>query len=145
MSQILLWMLIGIFGLAIFIAIPLSLKVSDMVYENHREIVETALTEADQMSDESAKLSNEENNGGVLSLLRKTGQTISGFLDKGAQIINRFVESVAVFIVTSCVIPILVLAFVLWLIKLLFGVRLDLPRRRGGTERTTEYTAPDEG
>ena len=98
-----------------------------MVYENHREIVETALQESDEMSEESAQISNESGSNGVLSLLKKTGKTISGVLDQGAQIINRFVESIAVFIVTSCIIPILVLAFVLWLIKLLFGVKIALP------------------
>ena len=131
---------IAVFGLAVFIAIPFSLKVSDMVYENHREIVETALQESDEMSAESAQISNESGSNGVLSLLKKTGKTISGVLDQGAQIINRFVESIAVFIVTSCVIPILVLAFVLWLIKLLFGVKLALPGPRG----KEKPPAPDE-
>ena len=56
-------------------------------------------------------------------------------LDKGANIINRFVESIAVFIVTSCIIPILVLAFVLWLIKLLFGVKITLPRGKKQPEK----------
>ena len=131
---------IAVFGLAVFIAIPFSLKVSDMVYENHRDIVETALQESDEMSAESAQISNESGSNGVLSLLKKTGKTISGVLDQGAQIINRFVESIAVFIVTSCVIPILVLAFVLWLIKLLFGVKLALPGPRG----REKPPAPDE-
>ena len=126
---------VAIFGLAVFIAIPLSLRVSDVVYENHREIVETALQESDQMSEESAQISNESGSNGVLSLLKKTGKTISGVLDQGAQIINRFVESIAVFIVTSCVIPILVLAFVLWLIKLLFGVKITLPQMKKGQEK----------
>lgn len=126
---------IAIFGLAVFIAIPLSLRVSDMVYENHRDIVETALQESDEMSAESAQISNESGSNGVLSLLKKTGQTISGVLDKGAQIINRFVESIAVFIVTSCIIPILVLAFVLWLIKLLFGVKISLPKGKKQPEK----------
>ena len=118
-----------------FIAIPFSLRVSDMVYENHREIVETALQESDEMSEESAQISNESGSNGVLSLLKKTGKTISGVLDQGAQIINRFVESIAVFIVTSCIIPILVLAFVLWLIKLLFGVKIALPQRKKSQEK----------
>ena len=59
-------------------------------------------------------------------------------LDQGAQIINRFVESIAVFIVTSCIIPILVLAFVLWLIKLLFGVKIALPSRKKEPAETDE-------
>ena len=90
---------------------------------------------ASTMSAESAQISNESGSNGVLSLLKKTGKTISGVLDQGAQIINRFVESIAVFIVTSCIIPILVLAFVLWLIKLLFGVKIVLPQRKKSQEK----------
>ena len=38
--------------------------------------------------------------------------------------LNRFVESLAVMIVTACIIPLLVLLFFLWLIRQLTGVDL---------------------
>lgn len=119
---------IAVFALVIFFAIPLSLKVSDTVYENHREIVQQALTEAGDMGEKSSQLSGAEDRNGLLTLLRGWKDSVSSFLDRGAQIINRFVESIAVFIVTSCVMPLLVLALILWLVKILFGIQIDFPR-----------------
>ena len=43
-------------------------------------------------------------------------------------VLNRFIEALAVMIVTSCVIPILVLFFFVWVTKLILGV--DLPPLR---------------
>lgn len=122
---------IAIFSLVVFFAIPISLWVSDAVYENHKDIVETALTETNQMNDQSSQIS--EANGDktkITSLLASWKETISGFLDKAAQIINRFVESIAIYIATTCVIPLLVLALFLWLIKVLFGFAIDFPNPR---------------
>ena len=36
-------------------------------------------------------------------------------------LLSRFIEAVAVMIVTSCLLPILVLFFIAWLIRLLFN------------------------
>ena len=42
--------------------------------------------------------------------------------------LNRFIEAIAVMLVTSCVIPILVLLFFVWLVKLVLGVNITLPQ-----------------
>ena len=55
--------------------------------------------------------------------------TVTELTNKAASIMNRFIEAVAVMIVTSCVIPLLVLLFFLWLVKLLTGADLR-PQRR---------------
>ena len=46
-----------------------------------------------------------------------------------SEILNRFIESLAVMIVTSCVIPILVLLFSLWIINQVFGFSIPAPSR----------------
>ena len=122
---------LAVFSLAVFAAIPISLRVSDMVYENHKEIVEIALTDTNQMDDQSTQISEA---GGdkskIASLFTGWKETISGFINKGAQIVNQLVESIAVFVVTTCVIPLLVLVFILWLVKVLFGVAIAYPNPR---------------
>ena len=114
--------------MVVYLAIPLSLWVSDVVYENHKATVETALTETSQMDDKSSQIS--EANGDknkITSLFSGWKETISGFLDKAAKTVNRFVESIAIFVATTCVIPLLVLALILWLVKVLFGFAIDFP------------------
>ena len=43
--------------------------------------------------------------------------------------LNRFIEALAILLVTSCLIPILVLLFFVWLVKLVLGTNLDIPKR----------------
>jgi hypothetical protein len=50
-----------------------------------------------------------------------------GKLTDGARnSLNNFIEALAVMIVTSCIIPILVLVFFLWLAKIILGINIDL-------------------
>ncbi len=65
------------------------------------------------------------------SILRSLSETKDSITEKASNVMNRFVESLAVMIVTSCVIPILVLLFFLWIVKQLTGIDLrDLGPRR---------------
>ena len=67
------------------------------------------------MSDE---LENEEDK----SLWDKIKDGAAGAVKKVEQSLNQFVEALAVLIVTSCIIPILVLVFFVWLMKMLLGM-----------------------
>jgi uncharacterized protein HemY len=39
--------------------------------------------------------------------------------------LNRFIESIAIFIVTTCIMPLLVLVLLLWLVNKLTGISID--------------------
>ena len=59
--------------------------------------------------------------------------------------LNRFIEAIAVMLVTSCVIPILVLLFFVWLVKLVLGVNITLPQiGKKRRKREKEYEITDE-
>ena len=60
--------------------------------------------------------------------LDKIAGGVSGLLEKGEQLLNQFIESIAVMFVTSCLIPIAVLMFVLWLVRVMFEVQINVPR-----------------
>ena len=49
-------------------------------------------------------------------------------VDKLKHVLNDFLEALAVMLVTSCLIPVLVLVFFVWLVKLFLGVDLPAPR-----------------
>ena len=53
-------------------------------------------------------------------------------LEKGENLLNYYIETVAVMIVISCVIPILVLVFMIWLAHLLFGISVHVPKEMPG-------------
>ena len=129
---------LAVLALAVFLAIPGSIALSDAIYENHKEIVETTAAEAEQMQETSSQLSEaEETRNPISAILNKLQESTSGLLKKGTDLLNHYVESIAIFIVTTCVIPILSLAFFLWVIDKLVGVKIDFPdpRRRRRSER----------
>ena len=45
--------------------------------------------------------------------------------------LNSFIDSLAVMLVTTCGIPVLVLLFMFWMIKTLFGIDIKIPRPKG--------------
>ena len=72
----------------------------------------------------------EEDDGVLQQLFNKVKGGVTGQLDKFENTLNRITESIAVLIVTSCAIPVAVLIFFLWLVKLLTGINIEIPQGR---------------
>ncbi len=126
---------IGIIALALYFVIPISIRVSDIIYGAYRESIDSTISSAEALSDETAELRDAADDKNIIgSILSRISETADSLTDKAANILNRFVETLAVMIVTSCIIPVLVLLFFVWLIKLLTGVDLSasVPSPRGG-------------
>ena len=122
--------------LGVSLVIPLSIGASDMIYDAYRQSIEATITSAEELTDETSPLTNEEDKGVIKSILSKLSETTETLTNKASNILNRFVETLAVMIVTSCVIPLAVLLFFLWIIKILTGVDLtDHSRRFHGQRR----------
>ena len=133
-------------GVALYLIIPISFKVSDLIYGAYRESIDGTISAAETLSDETAPLADAaEDKGLVQSILDRLKETTSSLTDKAVDAVNRFVETLAVMIVTSCVIPVLVLLFFLWVIKQLTGVDLtaSLPRPRAGRMRRKPESKPE--
>jgi len=122
---------IAIMGFAIFLIIPISIKISSSIQtmygdelnatmenaENSARLIEDSVTEdSDENSTKGLNkiIENIKNAGGSFA----TGT--SEFMKYLEQLMSRFLEAMAILIVTACVIPILVLMSVVWLLKLLF-------------------------
>lgn len=114
-----------LFALAFFIAIPASIGVSDMVYDSYRQSIDMTVSETEQLNSETSALSEADGDEGLIArIMERLSETATGLADKAAKLLNRYVESLAVLIVTACIIPLLALAFFLWLLKLLTGVNM---------------------
>lgn len=169
-----------IFGLAIFIVVPASVKMSDLIENTYQAQIESAMKEAKEtqnivgdVSDSTETASTETENetpgnkedssksdtvsdSGVLGFLDKAKDAISNakesvgdavnsvaisseeLVKKVENTLNRFIEAVAVMIITSCVIPILVLVFFFWLIKILLEVDVTKNKFVNGLLSSTE-------
>lgn len=124
---------LAIFGASIFLVIPASVKVSDMIESTYQasieETIESAKNASSEIQEESEKSQkSEDSKSGLSALVNKFKTGVSDGVDNLENILNRFIEALAVMIVTSCVIPILVLLCFVWLTKTLLSVDIPTPQ-----------------
>ena len=124
---------IAIVSLALYFVIPLSVHVSDRIYETYQASIDSTISAAEELADDTNQLSEAgADQNAIQKVLGVLSEGAAGIADRGAELLNRFMESLAVMIVTSCVIPLLVLAFSLWIINQVLGTRISVRRPRLG-------------
>lgn len=120
------------FAAAVVLVIPVSVGVSDLIEATYQTSLEATLSAAREATEEvtdSAGATEEADEGFFSGLWSQVTESVtgavSGVSEQVGEMVNRFLEALAVLLVTSCVIPLLVLVFFVWLAKLL--VRAGLP------------------
>ena len=127
---------LAVFGCAIVLVIPASVGVSNLIEKTYHSSIQSTIDlalETTEEIEEDAELSaakEEEKKGNLFSeLLSKVSDTVTVATDKIENVLNHYLEALAVLLVTSCVIPVLVLVFFVWLVKIILGVSIPMPRR----------------
>ncbi len=126
---------LAVFGLAIVLVIPASVGISNLIEDTYHSSIQNTINlalETTEEIEENAELSaaKEEEEKGIFSeLLSKVTDTVSVATDKVENVLNHYLEALAVLLVTSCVIPVLVLVFFVWLVKIILGVEIQPPKR----------------
>ena len=119
-----------LFALAIAFAIPAGVKVSSMIEDTYRASIEETIANAEQTTEDiqsaTSGEADESEKSGLSGLFSKVTEGITGAATAAVEqlktVLNRFIEALAVMLVTSCLIPILVLLFFTWLVKLMLGI-----------------------
>ena len=130
---------IFIFGLAIYAVIPVSVHVSKVIYSTYQESIDATIDEANDLADESEASKDDDKDS------KKSKDSESSFIDKAKdavnsvkntlsvtadsvkKMVNKFIDGLAVLIVTTCLIPVLVIVFFIWLVKLVLGSAISSP------------------
>ena len=163
-----------IFGICIFLVVPASVKVSDLIETTYQSQIDATLEDAKstqemlenssaaQQEMEQAQQSTDQNTAqqetGISGIFDKAKDAISSAKDsvttavenvtisseelvqKVQNSLNHFVEAVAVMLITSCVIPILVLLVFFWLIKVLLDVDISGENPKSGVQHSNPNT-----
>lgn len=117
----------AVFGIVLFMTIPLSMNVSAMIEKTYDSTVETAVKEAQDITEEIND--NTDSDGNIFDkFASKLKDGVSGLMKKGETLLNHFIEVIAVMMVTSCLIPVIVLLFMLWFVRILFGIHINVPK-----------------
>ena len=119
-------------SLAIILVLPVSVKVSDAIYRANQPAIDSTLNSASDLSgsiqSEVEKEQEENKDAGLLSNLAGTvTRKVSLALEGAEKLINQYVESLAILIVVSCLVPVLVFLAFFTLLKYLFQMSGELP------------------
>ena len=146
-----------LFAVIMLLAVPTSVWVSDRINDIYSESIETTIESANAVSDnlfdeilndagESSTIIDE-----AKTLLGDLSGSVAGVIEQFKAIMNRFIEATAVMIVTTCLIPIFVVMFYLWLLKTIFDITIIVPanflrpkKRRQQRRDDYEYEIEDE-
>ncbi len=113
---------LALFGTAIVLVIPASVKVSNLIENTYESSIESTIEAAEQTTGEIEE-GTEEDSG----FFSKVKDGVANITAKAENVLNNFIEALAVMLVTSCGIPIIVLVFFVWLVKVLLGVDVNVP------------------
>ena len=133
---------LALFSVAIMLVILVGIRVSDLIEDTYQASIAATIQEAKEATDTIHQSSQNEGSAteqsGISGFFSKVADSITGAaagaVEKLRNVLNRFLEALAVMLVTTCLIPILVLLFFVWLVKLILGVELPplgMPRRSG--------------
>ena len=166
---------LAVFGIAIFLVVPASVKISDLIGDTYQAQIEATIEDAkntqsilensgvvddtnatettgtDAAGTVTGNVQEKENNnsGSVSNIFDWAKDAISGAKDSVANVVenvtvstedlvqkvenslNHFIEAVAVMIITSCVIPMLVLLLFFWMVKIVLDVDLSGVKIKG--------------
>jgi predicted PurR-regulated permease PerM len=133
------------FGLCIYLIIPTSVKISGMINEVYQSSIDATITAATESAGEieavTGNVKSSEETEQEQTVLEKIAQNveegvvvlsqdIAGATARLKATVDRYIDALAVMIVTSCVIPIVVVIVFLWLARILVGLDIHLPHRR---------------
>ena len=121
---------LALFAIAAFLVVPASVFVSSMIESTYEASIKETIETAEQTTEaieNSASEGESTDANNPLSFLLNMPDELNKLTKSAQDSLSNFIEALAVMIVTSCVIPILVLVFFLWLVKLILGINIDVP------------------
>ncbi len=121
---------LAVLAVALSMIIPASMFVSDKIERTYAESINATIQSAKEATDIIEEAAETENKG--FSFITGLQQTVTNAADYLEQAVGRFMEAFAVMMVTSCIIPIVVLLFFMWIMKILVGINIPVPGRFSG-------------
>ena len=126
-----------LFGIAISLVVPASVSVSNLIEDTYETSVSETMKALEQTAEEAEAAAGQAETGAadtgnsivnfITSIPENVSNAATGVSQEMQARLNMFIETLAVMIVTSCVIPVIVLLFFLWLAKTILGVRIEVP------------------
>ena len=119
------------FALVLFISVPASVVLSDMIDDSYKASIQQTIDKAEENSKAVQEKANGEDDENALEkIFNAVKGGVAEQIDNFKTILSDFMEAAAVLIVTSCVIPLAVMLFFIWLLKMIVGINITVPDLR---------------
>ena len=120
----------AVLALAVLVIVPCAMELSDYIYEVNQVSIEQEVETIVESTNKESENKPEEDRPWYKKLWNNITEAVSKTTDKavesGKQALNKFVDAVSVFIIAYCAIPVFVVFLLLWLFKLLFGLKINI-------------------
>ena len=146
-----------ILGLSLIMVIPISTHFTETVCADYLVYVDETIAEANAGADKINQVMSVNNEEATffdkLTNAFKTAiQNVSDLLEYFKNVIRRCINSIAIMLVTTFVLPMLILMLFRWLLKELFSlhiptpnIQINIPKGKKKTSATTIDLIPEEG
>lgn len=127
-----------VFSLVIWQIIPFSIKISNMIYDVNRATVEQITAEVEVVDTTSPieETTGEEEKSFLdkiadswNSVVEDVETVVANTGEKAEETLNKFIDAIALFIIAYCGIPVVVVFVVIWLVKFLFQININVPAK----------------
>lgn len=139
-----------LFGVLLFALVPVSVHVSDSIEATYETSIQETLDRAKSATAEAEEAASAAEDAteddtasgtthsgllglfdtareGISSAANAVTGAVTATVDQFKAVLDHFLEALAILLVTSCLIPLLVLAFFLWLLRTFLGIDLPMP------------------
>lgn len=116
-------------SLALFLVVPTSVKISQLIRtESEQAAIDKTIADAEKISQQMEEATNQDGNiiEKAVGTFTDSAKFLAGELEER---LGDFLDAAAVMLITTCVVPMIVLLIVFWLLKTILNIPLDLPIR----------------
>lgn len=117
---------VAVFALVIVIIIPLCITISDLIYDMNKTTIEEVTTE---INESIPKVEDNEDKSWLEKTLDNIKAGVSNAPEIAKQVLNHFIDAIALFLITYCAIPVIIILLVIKIINFLFGIAIPTPKR----------------
>ena len=116
------------FAIIIFAAVPTSVWLAEKVDDTYGVSIQETIENAEKKSQEiQEQAGNESSDNALEKIFNSVKGGVNAKIEEYKMILSKFIEAAALLIVTSCVIPLAVILFFIWIIKMLIGIQVTIP------------------
>ncbi len=120
---------LAVYGLILYLLVPMSLVFSNAIEKTHKDSVTATIEKAKEQSEAIEESTSGKDDSAWDKFVSKFKNGVSGVVDQFEETLSNMIEAIAVLIVTSCLIPILILVLMVACTKLFFAPDWQFPGR----------------